>query len=588
MRKNNGTLYSGIKCSIKFPIAYRNLSLTKTSNQNEGEGSITNVAPKNLPNTTWRGKIYKYTSMIDYSKKYTSIEKEFQTSFPGIFIHTSLPSEDYKDTEQLKRRIMSKPTSSTNHNSLIDRVKERLRKGCANILQPIEEYNTHLHIKQLSIIPRKSVNYMKVKGERLISSVISSVKKIKVPEKKRHSVVRKELVNSERKRYSHTPNVSLFTIREKVEKKSKLLNRSNEIVILPRKRMKVKLRRVRKEAKESPTPVIERLKQKSKPVFFTEDPYTFVIIFGNNSQIVKQCMERRTDWKEASESCSIFNFKWQPFSKGFYFDQILTSKKQMINHFEFHHEITTKDLLYKNLAHYSEHTKKNVLDIVPFTFLLNMDEDFLFDLERFIYCFNVIEQAKGVVKVINQKLVDFPILKEKKMYSQCKFKLTETSCAGNNLWILKPTEFNRGRGVSVFNTIDKLKKLLRFYSEGIKNDDPEGQEIDKTRSLMNNSGYLIKSRTFVIQKYIERPLLFDGRKFDIRVWVLVTHDMKVYFFKEGYIRTSCEKYTTDNSAVEKKNIHLTNNAIQKFYEGYGAYEDGNQISFQQFQVTSLN
>lgn len=30
-------------------------------------------------------------------------------------------------------------------------------------------------------------------------------------------------------------------------------------------------------------------------------------------------------------------------------------------------------------------------------------------------------------------------------------------------------------------------------------------------------------------------------------------------------------------------VHLTNNAVQKYSDNYGQFEDGNQISFQEFQ-----
>jgi len=50
-----------------------------------------------------------------------------------------------------------------------------------------------------------------------------------------------------------------------------------------------------------------------------------------------------------------------------------------------------------------------------------------------------------------------------------------------------------------------------------------------------------------------------NKKFDIRVWVLVTHLMEVYVFKEGYLRMSSEDYTLDE--IDNPFIHLTNNAV---------------------------
>ena len=52
----------------------------------------------------------------------------------------------------------------------------------------------------------------------------------------------------------------------------------------------------------------------------------------------------------------------------------------------------------------------------------------------------------------------------------------------------------------------------------------------------------MKFNTFIIQKYIERPLLIHRRKFDIRVWVCLTQDMDVCFFPEGYLRTSSSEF----------------------------------------------
>lgn len=84
----------------------------------------------------------------------------------------------------------------------------------------------------------------------------------------------------------------------------------------------------------------------------------------------------------------------------------------------------------------------------------------------------------------------------------------------------------------------------------------------------------------MVQKYMEKPLLFMGRKFDIRMWVLFTHDFKVLLFKQGYLRTSSYQYNLSSDKVADLNVHLTNNAVQKFNEDYGKYELGNQLSFQ--------
>lgn len=35
---------------------------------------------------------------------------------------------------------------------------------------------------------------------------------------------------------------------------------------------------------------------------------------------------------------------------------------------------------------------------------------------------------------------------------------------------------------------------------------------------------------FVVQKYLEQPALFNGRKFDLRVYIFISQDLRLYFF----------------------------------------------------------
>jgi hypothetical protein len=93
----------------------------------------------------------------------------------------------------------------------------------------------------------------------------------------------------------------------------------------------------------------------------------------------------------------------------------------------------------------------------------------------------------------------------------------------------------------------------------------------------------IKHNTFIIQKYIERPLTICNRKFDFRVWVLFDQDHNIHLFKEGYLRLSGSEYTIDLENVDNAAVHLTNNAVQKNLDSYGKFEDGNILSYKRFQ-----
>lgn len=74
-----------------------------------------------------------------------------------------------------------------------------------------------------------------------------------------------------------------------------------------------------------------------------------------------------------------------------------------------------------------------------------------------------------------------------------------------------------------------------------------------------------------MQRYLDKPLLLDGFKFDLRVYVVVTgfNPIQAYFYDEGLARFCTTKYrapTKDN--YSKTYMHLTNYSINKKNEDY--------------------
>ena len=127
-----------------------------------------------------------------------------------------------------------------------------------------------------------------------------------------------------------------------------------------------------------------------------------------------------------------------------------------------------------------------------------------------------------------------------------------------NIWITKPGEnSNRGCGITVCDTLQEVMS--------------EVQESAK------------QGHTHIIQKYIDRPLLFQGRKFDIRAYGMLTSinsNIKGYFYEDGYLRTSSKEFTLQN--LKSKFVHLTNDAVQCHADNYGKFENGNKLSYQTF------
>ncbi len=104
-----------------------------------------------------------------------------------------------------------------------------------------------------------------------------------------------------------------------------------------------------------------------------------------------------------------------------------------------------------------------------------------------------------------------------------------------------------------------------------------------------NADRMAEKNGWIVQQYMQDPLLVSGRKFDIRCYCLLTlvnGDLSAYFFRDMYVRTSSKKYSL--SKLSDREAHLTNDAVQKGSKMYGKFEYGNKLTMEDLQVISLD
>jgi len=120
-----------------------------------------------------------------------------------------------------------------------------------------------------------------------------------------------------------------------------------------------------------------------------------------------------------------------------------------------------------------------------------------------------------------------------------------------SLWICKPSDLSRGRGISIIDKMEDLK-----YDQ-----------------------------QSVLQKYIHNPLLIKGMKWDMRIYVAIpqVRPMKIYLYREGLVRFSSARY--DKSQLNNQFSHLTNSSINKY--AHGAGKEGEKVYDNKWTVEQL-
>lgn len=242
------------------------------------------------------------------------------------------------------------------------------------------------------------------------------------------------------------------------------------------------------------------------------------------------------------------------------YEGIIKSKSwqrmKLHNHIEGFEQLCDKMHLYNNLKNMAgKNPSIDIFESIPLTFLITgvLDKELTRCSQFFqsIEAFHRFQKTKKDTEDLFRLKTLYPDLNlgEEKWSFRPEDQL-KTIAFKENMWIMKPGEnSNRGKSIVIVNKLAEIEAYVRWL---------EGPVI--------------------IQKYIENPLLYKGRKFDIRMFALITWvqgSMKLYFYQDGYVRTSSVQY--DLSFYDRE-IHLTNEAIQLKSLNFGRHEKGNKLT----------
>ncbi|XP_060077148.1 tubulin polyglutamylase TTLL7-like [Ylistrum balloti] len=234
----------------------------------------------------------------------------------------------------------------------------------------------------------------------------------------------------------------------------------------------------------------ENVGQKNRLVFRIND-------HGQGPELLRQVFLERgwIEFDEDDQEEHEWNLWWRTSRfRNCDYDQI--NPWQRLNHYPKSTGITKKDCLARNLKRMKGVHGAGVYNFSPIAF--NLPNDYT----RFVAEYSRLKQQHSESKHI--------------------------------LWICKPADLSRGRGIFLFRDISELQYDCNA----------------------------------VVQQYISNPFLIGGYKFDIRVYVAVPsfHPLNIYIFEEGLVRFGTEKF--DLNALHNVFAHLTNTSINKHSPGY--------------------
>ena len=134
---------------------------------------------------------------------------------------------------------------------------------------------------------------------------------------------------------------------------------------------------------------------------------------------------------------------------------------------------------------------------------------------------------------------DFNFMPETYIFPDDKYtinkKFMNYSLDINNLWLVKPSNLFGGKKIMILESLTDIK-------------------LEK----------------FVITRYITNINLINGRKYDLRLYALISglKPLRIYFYEEGFIRIATQIFSLNITSIKDKYVHLTNICVNDKSKNY--------------------
>lgn len=210
-----------------------------------------------------------------------------------------------------------------------------------------------------------------------------------------------------------------------------------------------------------------------------------------------------------------------------WYDKVHLEPWQRVNHYRNGRELCRKDLMFRNIKKFKRkllreknYARAAQFDFVPSTFIL--PNDYAMFVEEF------------------------------------KHRPSLT-------WIMKPIGKAQGKGIFLFKKLSEISEWREAYKQRLRTMHHEVSPDEVTGK---------NAETYVAQCYLSKPYLIGGKKFDMRLYALVTsfNPLKCWIYRKGFARFSASRY--EGSDLKNTSIHLTNVAVQKHNEQYNRETGG--------------